>query len=145
MFATFYRFVFTTVTTQCENGESHDGKVYKETKKLLTTNRRSFLIPAGIYLVCSKSTIKTKICSKSTIKTSERRQWRRSSVFIVNFELTSHLILVFLLLILNKQLPTGMLPLHSIFLLTKFEKPLPNLVIQVICSLSMLADSREVR
>ena len=36
-----------------------------------------------------------------TIKTPERRQWRRSSVFIVNFELISHLDLVFLLLTLN--------------------------------------------
>ena len=26
------------------------------------------------------------ICSKLTIKTPERRQWRRSGVFIVNFE-----------------------------------------------------------
>ena len=37
----------------------------------------------------------------------EHRQWRRSSVFIVNFEHISHLVLVFLLLTLNKQLPTG--------------------------------------
>ena len=27
-----------------------------------------------------------KICSKLTIKTPERRQWRRSGVFIVDFE-----------------------------------------------------------
>ena len=43
-----------------------------------------------------------KICSKLTTKTPERRQWRRSDVFIVNFELISHLILVFLLLTLNR-------------------------------------------
>ena len=42
-----------------------------------------------------------EICSKLTIKTPERRQWRRSGVFIVNFEHISHLVLVFLLLILN--------------------------------------------
>ena len=44
---------------------------------------------------------KCEICLKLTIKTPERRQWRRSSVFIVNFELISHLDLVFLLLTLN--------------------------------------------
>ena len=39
--------------------------------------------------------------SKLTVKTPERQQWRRSGVFIVNFEHTSQLILVFLLLLLN--------------------------------------------
>ena len=45
---------------------------------------------------------KREICSKLTIKTPERCQWRRSGVFIVNFEHISHLFLVFLLLTLNK-------------------------------------------
>ena len=31
-----------------------------------------------------------EICSKLTIKTAARRQWRRSGIFIVNFEQTSH-------------------------------------------------------
>ena len=39
--------------------------------------------------------------SKLTIKTPERRQWRRSGVFIVNFEHVSHLALAFLSLTLN--------------------------------------------
>ena len=34
------------------------------------------------------------MCSKLTIKTPERGQWRRSGVFIVNFQDTSHLVLV---------------------------------------------------
>ena len=38
-----------------------------------------------------------EICSKLTIKTPERRYWRRSGVFIVNFEHISHVALVFLL------------------------------------------------
>ena len=42
------------------------------------------------------------ICSKLTIKTPVRGQWRRSGVFIVNFEHISHLVLVFLLLTLSK-------------------------------------------
>ena len=61
--------------------------------------------PNNIYLfkVNNRNTIKRyKICSKLTIKTPERRQWRRSGVFIVNFENNSHLFLVFLLLTLNK-------------------------------------------
>ena len=43
-----------------------------------------------------------EICSKLTIKIPERRQWRRSGVFIVNFEHILHLILVFLLLTLSR-------------------------------------------
>ena len=35
------------------------------------------------------------------IKTPKQRQWRRSSVFIVNFEHISHLVQVFPLLTLN--------------------------------------------
>ena len=45
-----------------------------------------------------------EICSKLTIKTPERRQSRRSGAFIVNFELISHIVLVFLLLTLNKYI-----------------------------------------
>ena len=40
-----------------------------------------------------------------TIKAPERHQWRCSSVFIVNFEHTSHLVLVLLLLTLSMQMP----------------------------------------
>ena len=60
--------------------------------------------PAGIYLlkVNNRNTrTRCEICSKLTIKTPERRQWRRSGVFIVNFEHISHLVLVFLMLTLN--------------------------------------------
>ena len=48
-----------------------------------------------------KTSTRREICSKLTIKTPERRQWRRSSVFIVNFEHISHLVPMFLLLTLN--------------------------------------------
>ena len=34
-------------------------------------------------------------------KIPERRQWRGSGIFIVNFDYRSHLVLVFLLLTLN--------------------------------------------
>ena len=49
---------------------------------------------------CLKFTIETpeqscEICLKLPIKTPERRQWRRSGVFIVNFEHISHLALCF--------------------------------------------------
>ena len=57
--------------------------------------------PAKIYLlkVNNRDTRKRcKISSKLTIKTPERRHWRRSDVFIVNFEHISHLFLLFLLL-----------------------------------------------
>ena len=48
-----------------------------------------------------------EICSKLTTKTPEWRQWSRSGAFIVNSEQISHIVLVFLLLIVNKQMPTG--------------------------------------
>ena len=59
---------------------------------------------AGIYLlkVNNKNTrARCEICSTLATKTPERRQWRRSGVFIVNLEHISHLVLVFLLLIFN--------------------------------------------
>ena len=40
-------------------------------------------------------------------KTARTTPWRRSGVFIVNFEHISPLFLVFLLLILNMQMPAG--------------------------------------
>ena len=47
-----------------------------------------------------------EMCSKLTIKTPER-YWRRSGVFIINFEHISQLFLVFLSLTLNKQISAG--------------------------------------
>ena len=57
--------------------------------------------PAGIHqLKVSYRNTRTRceIYSKLTIKIPERRQWRRSGIFIVNFEHILHLVLVFLLL-----------------------------------------------
>ena len=48
---------------------------------------------------------KFEICSKLAIKTPEQCQWRRSVIFIVNFERISHLVLLFLLLTLSRQMP----------------------------------------
>ena len=46
--------------------------------------------------------ISSKLTTELIIKTPERRQWRRSDVFIVNFENISHLLLVFPLLTLSR-------------------------------------------
>ena len=53
-----------------------------------------------------------KICSQLTIKTPKWYQSRRSSVFIVNFEVfkISHIRLVFSLLTLNQYIPDGYAP-----------------------------------
>ena len=70
---------------------------------LYTTNT---IIPASIYLLeFNNKNTKTscEVCSDLTIKTPERRQWRRSGVFIVNFDHILHLLLVFLLLTLNNE------------------------------------------
>ena len=48
-----------------------------------------------------------EICSELTLKKLERRHWRRSGVFIVNFEQKSHIALVFPLLTLSKWLLSG--------------------------------------
>ena len=45
---------------------------------------------------------RSKRCSKLSIKTPERHDWRRSGVFIVNFEHISDLVLVFQLLTLSR-------------------------------------------
>ena len=61
-------------------------------------------ISAGIYLLEGNdrnTKARCQICSKLTIKAPERRQWRRSDIFIVNVEHISHLVLVFVLLTLN--------------------------------------------
>ena len=66
-----------------------------------TKNKPMSFYPAGIYLlkVNNRNTrTKCEICSKITIKIPERGQWRRSGIFIVNFEHISHLVLVFPLL-----------------------------------------------
>ena len=60
--------------------------------------------PAGIYLlkVNNRNTrTRCDISSKLTIKIQEQHHWRRSGIFIVNFEHISDLVLVFLLLTLD--------------------------------------------
>ena len=80
---------------------------YPFTKLSLETNLKnektvlSFSIAVVIYLpkVNNRNTrTMWEISLRLTIKTPERRRWRRSSVFIVNFEQISHTVLVFLLL-----------------------------------------------
>ena len=61
--------------------------------------------PASNYMfkVSNRNTrIRCEICSKLIRKIPERRQWRRSGIFFINFEHISHLVLVFLLLTLDK-------------------------------------------
>ena len=69
-----------------------------------------YVIPAGndMFKINNRNTrTRCKICSKLTIKTPQRRQWRRSGVFFVNFEHISHLVLVFLLLTLSRYMQAG--------------------------------------
>ena len=60
---------------------------------------------------CSKSIIEKKRNVWNLFKVdnrdTRRRHWRRSCVFMVNFEQISHIILLFPLLTLNKYIPTG--------------------------------------
>ena len=59
---------------------------------------RIFNNPADFYLFKVNDGIIREmctICSNLTIKASEQRQWRRSGVFIINFEQIEHIVLVF--------------------------------------------------
>ena len=49
-----------------------------------------------------------EISSKFNLKTPQRPHYRRSAVFIVNFEHISNLLLVHILLTLNRRLFAGM-------------------------------------
>ena len=74
-------------------------------RALVNLIKKLLLTLANIYLsiVNNRNTRKRcEIYSKLTIKIPERRHWRRSDVFIVNFEHISLLFLVLLLLILSK-------------------------------------------
>ena len=74
-------------------------------QKLLTVNAKGQDVPVGIYLLkVNNRNIRRRceICLKLTIKTPERLHWRRSGVFIVNFEHVSQLVLVFLFLTLSR-------------------------------------------
>ena len=78
---------------------------YSTRGRVYVLYKKSCHIPADNYMfkVNNKNTrTKCKICTKSTIKIPERRQCRRSGVFIVNFELISHLVLGLLLLALSR-------------------------------------------
>ena len=60
---------------------------------------RLCIYPAGNYIFKVNN---LNTCSKLTINTPERRHYRRSGVFIVNFEHISHFVLLFLLLTLSR-------------------------------------------
>ena len=82
--------------------------------KLLSLNSNQ----TGIYLFkVYNINLRTRCekCSDLTIETPRRCQWRRSGVFIVNFEHISHRVLVFLLLNLNRWLHTGKLDCRGTF------------------------------
>ena len=66
--------------------------------------------PAGNYVFkVNNRNMRTRCetCSKLTIKIPEQHQWRRSGIFIVNFEHISHLVPQFLLLTLSRYILAG--------------------------------------
>ena len=61
-------------------------------------------VPADIFLLKVKNRntrTSFEICSELTIKTPERRNWRHSGVFIINFEKISHFASMYFLLTLS--------------------------------------------
>ena len=55
-------------------------------KQLIRKSLPFYLYPASNYHLKVNDRTRCEICSKITLKTPELRQWRRSGVFIVNFE-----------------------------------------------------------
>ena len=80
--------------------------------------------------VSNKIRKRCELFSKLITKTPERCQWRRSSVFIVNFEHISHLYLVFLLLTLNKLM---LVWLYCIFTIDIVKLFIFVFVLRLIC------------
>ena len=78
-------------------------KVYKWLRLYNWSNCSNSIISTQQTFACSKSTIEEGI---NMLKTPEQRSRRSSGVFdfVVNFEHTLHLFLVFLLLTLNKEI-----------------------------------------
>ena len=102
--------VFGLNTAKYRAGKTpYSGNFYAVAVIDMFTVKNKVIITADIYLLKDNNinTItKYEICSKLTIKTPERHQWRRSGVFIVNFQNISHHVLVFLLLTLSMLLPS---------------------------------------
>ena len=70
----------------------------------MSINAICLAYPTGIYLLnvnARNTRRRCEMCSKLTIRIPELRHWRRSGIFIVNFEHISHLVLVFLVLTLK--------------------------------------------
>ena len=71
---------------------------------------KALTCPIGNYMFKinnRNSRTRCEIRSELIIKKAERCQWRRSGVFVVNFENISHLVLVFPLLILSSKCQMG--------------------------------------
>ena len=98
-----------------------------------TDNLPNITTTTGIYLFkVNNGHTRTmcQICSELTIKKRERRQWRRSGVFNVNYEQISQIVLVFPLLTLNKKTPAGTVLLLNHFSGCSFQITLKTLEIE---------------
>ena len=81
---------------------------------------RSFKHYSQMAITCSKLTMektgrRCEVRSKLTMKILERRHWPRSTFFIISFEHISHLVLVFLLLTLSRQMLAGIIISYAVF------------------------------
>ena len=79
---------------------NHVSLYFKEFKNLFSLNS-ILLIKDIIRINLNVASQPAFTYSKLTIEIPERRHWRRSGVFIVNFEHISHFVLVCILLTLN--------------------------------------------
>ena len=95
---------FVNLVATAKNDSVLNKKLLQRVSKCIKYQHLARRFPAGIYQlrVNNRNTrTRCEICSNLSIKTPERHQWRRSGIFIVNFQHISHLVLVFLLLTLN--------------------------------------------
>ena len=96
----FYTAGFVTTSAKCFKIDSEEFRFRFDKSGTLNDFKSASVVGIYLFKVSSRSTrARCEICSELAIKTQEGRQWRRSGVFIVNFEHTSHFILAMLLLI----------------------------------------------
>ena len=94
-----------TAVCSCGPCSIFQNSFFTEHQRVTTSERNQYVL---FYFELAFVCYNCGFCSKLTIKTEKQHYSRRSGVFSFNLEHNSHLFLVFLLLILSKQILAGM-------------------------------------
>ena len=112
------KLIITSPMLMSGEAKKYSSRNHQPIKKLRPNFFKLFFFPAGIYLF--------KFSNKNARK-RRRRLWRRSRISIVNYEHSSHLFLVFLLLTLQRYMFAWMQcvsyrPSHICWGIVKYKK-----------------------